>query len=363
VGLSQQDLADRVGVKRSTVVRLESGESSPRPWYRPLYAEALQVSLAELDELLEQRSEATASPGTQSEPGGLLLPSGADGDTQPTAGPDYVDAIRGTAAHLIELDTQHGGDEVVQLAVGGRRRTGRSRILVAYDADQQLLARQLVQEALLASRSAGDRSMELFELAHLAMQSVHLRRPAEALRVASDVADDNRLSGLTEAAFRVRLARALGQMGQRQRSIGELRRARSLVEDGVASNDPSWTWWLGSAELAWHEGMMRADLGEATAAIDSLRAAYDLRPVDHRRARYNDLAHLLHALVDVQAWQEAESSMGELLSYGVEVSSARTAALLRRVVDAVRRGRPGPTSTLTDSADAIAAQLAEQSRI
>jgi transcriptional regulator with XRE-family HTH domain len=381
IGLSQQDLAERVGVTRSTIIRLESGESTPRPWYRPLYAEALQVSLGRLDELLEQTATIRRSASSDTA-GGLLLPEAVDDSTHAAAGPEYVQSVRQTAAHLIDLDTQHGGDDVVRLAVRAFQSAYRqlsSGLYVpeverdlsaavgelaevaswaAFDANQQALARQLVHEALFASRSAGDRTMELFELAHLAMQSIYLRRPAEALRVAGDVINDNRLSGRTEAAFRVRLARALGQTGQRQRGLDELRRARSLVHDGLSSDDPSWTWWLDDAELAWHEGMMLADLNELPAAVEHFRAAYDLRPVELRRARYNDLAHLLHALVDIRAWHDAESSAGELLAHGDDVSSARTAALLRSAADAIRRGRPGPTSTLSDAADAIAAQLA-----
>lgn len=50
---------------------------------------------------------------------------------------------------------------------------------IAYDADQQATARSLTNEALLLSRLAGDRRMELFDLAQLAMQSVHLGQAAK----------------------------------------------------------------------------------------------------------------------------------------------------------------------------------------
>jgi Helix-turn-helix domain len=57
LGLSQADLAERVGVDRSTIARCEQGLSTPRPWYRPLWADALGVSLEELDWLLADRQE------------------------------------------------------------------------------------------------------------------------------------------------------------------------------------------------------------------------------------------------------------------------------------------------------------------
>ncbi len=53
VGLSQEQLAERLGVDRSTVVRWESGETMPQPWLRPKIARALQVSATHLGDLLD----------------------------------------------------------------------------------------------------------------------------------------------------------------------------------------------------------------------------------------------------------------------------------------------------------------------
>jgi DNA-binding XRE family transcriptional regulator len=52
VGLSQEGLAEAVGVDRSTVVRWEAGETEPQPWIRPRLARALAVSTEELAGLL-----------------------------------------------------------------------------------------------------------------------------------------------------------------------------------------------------------------------------------------------------------------------------------------------------------------------
>lgn len=52
VGFSQDQLAERLKVDRSTVARWESGETEPQPWIRPRLARALQVSAGELNDLL-----------------------------------------------------------------------------------------------------------------------------------------------------------------------------------------------------------------------------------------------------------------------------------------------------------------------
>jgi hypothetical protein len=121
-----------------------------------------------------------------------------DADDKEPADAAYVESIRDDTRRLIDLDTRYGGDDLVHLAVratstadehlaaGCRARTLESDLQaavgelaqvaawIAYDADQQQMARQLTNEALLHSRLAGDRLMELFEPAQLAMQSLHL---------------------------------------------------------------------------------------------------------------------------------------------------------------------------------------------
>jgi tetratricopeptide (TPR) repeat protein/transcriptional regulator with XRE-family HTH domain len=52
VGLTQEQLAERLGVERTTVVRWERGETQPQPWLRPRLAAELQVSAERIEELL-----------------------------------------------------------------------------------------------------------------------------------------------------------------------------------------------------------------------------------------------------------------------------------------------------------------------
>ncbi|MEU5943249.1 helix-turn-helix domain-containing protein, partial [Micromonospora sp. NPDC047548] len=52
VGHTQESLAEKLGVDRTTIVRWERAESAPQPWVRLGLAEALQVTPDQLDELL-----------------------------------------------------------------------------------------------------------------------------------------------------------------------------------------------------------------------------------------------------------------------------------------------------------------------
>lgn len=52
VGFSQDRLAERLKVDRSTVARWEAGETEPQPWLRPRLAHVLQVSVEQLNGLL-----------------------------------------------------------------------------------------------------------------------------------------------------------------------------------------------------------------------------------------------------------------------------------------------------------------------
>ncbi|MGB6164834.1 MAG: helix-turn-helix transcriptional regulator [Pseudonocardiaceae bacterium] len=59
-GHSQETLARALGVEPTTVGRWERGETSPQPWLRPKLADALAVSLEELDQLLTEDQPTTA---------------------------------------------------------------------------------------------------------------------------------------------------------------------------------------------------------------------------------------------------------------------------------------------------------------
>ena len=71
LGLTQEELAEQLGIDRSTVVRWERGETGPLPWMRPRLARALRVSADRLEELLGPRD----APGSLAAGGPRQLPA------------------------------------------------------------------------------------------------------------------------------------------------------------------------------------------------------------------------------------------------------------------------------------------------
>ncbi|APU14834.1 MULTISPECIES: helix-turn-helix transcriptional regulator [Actinoalloteichus] len=88
LGLTQEDLAARLRVERSTVVRWEGGEREPQPWIRPRLAAALNLSSEELEELLTEADGVDGDAGTR--PYEALAP----GDRNPAFGPEIAEQVR-----------------------------------------------------------------------------------------------------------------------------------------------------------------------------------------------------------------------------------------------------------------------------
>jgi transcriptional regulator with XRE-family HTH domain/tetratricopeptide (TPR) repeat protein len=90
MGFSQEALASALQVERSTVVRWESGDTQPQPWLRPRLAQALRVSLDELNELLAGPDQ----ENTARDQAGQLVP----GESSTAARPGLTQAPEGVMA-------------------------------------------------------------------------------------------------------------------------------------------------------------------------------------------------------------------------------------------------------------------------
>ncbi len=102
VGHTQESLADFVGVQPTTVGRWERGETSPQPWSRPKLAEALDVSVEQLDTMLAEEQPVA---------GGLRNPHAANEPDDPAHDPVLIAAWnhRGTVEAAAVLSGGGGG--------------------------------------------------------------------------------------------------------------------------------------------------------------------------------------------------------------------------------------------------------------
>jgi tetratricopeptide (TPR) repeat protein/DNA-binding XRE family transcriptional regulator len=126
VGLTQEQLAEEVGVERTTVVRWERGTTEPLPWLQPKLARALQVPTSQLTELL-----------------GGPAPAGLDGrglavQPVPRQLPAAVAGFTGRAAELGALtrllDEAGAGapGTVVISAIGGTAGVGKTALALSW---------------------------------------------------------------------------------------------------------------------------------------------------------------------------------------------------------------------------------------
>ena len=362
---------------KEMIKQWETGKYVPNPRYRALY---VRVTGRAEDDLF-----------------GVPTPGGASPVSNGDAPSDYAAIVRDTNQHLIVLDSRYGGTSIADLAVRaftsartalatGRHdaderdlqaaagETGEIAAWTLYDADRLEESRATTHEAMLLSRLAGDRSMELFELSHLALIDVHQRHSREAFRIAEHTIKGSTLAPRVEALFKLRAARALAQGGDRARALRTLDEASGALQESMHPRDPHWTWWLDSSELAWHRGILHMELGDLETAMPFLDEAAHGRlardpyvptiqagPVtacgqEWGRAAYNDLVHLLLALTMAGAWRETEALTATVADFTHEVVSARTVVMLQSAVRTVlrtRSGPGGPSSTLVDLAEQI----------
>jgi tetratricopeptide (TPR) repeat protein/transcriptional regulator with XRE-family HTH domain len=120
VGLTQEQLADQLGVERTTVVRWERGETQPLPWLRPKLAQALGVSADRIEELLAADG-ALASPQGRAAAVPRQLPAAAADFTGRAAELQALTAMLNQAA-------AQGPGTVVIAAIGGTAGVGKTAL-------------------------------------------------------------------------------------------------------------------------------------------------------------------------------------------------------------------------------------------
>ncbi|RZU48485.1 helix-turn-helix protein [Krasilnikovia cinnamomea] len=361
-GLSVRQLAALSRYGKSYVHDLETGRRVPNP-----------AVARRLDEALDAGGGLVHLAAPHTEPAlvhALTLPVAASPADQPMTD-EHVQQLHETVKHLVALDTLHGSESLYatavrafrnahrRLATAGAEQAARSDLQVviaevgevaawlAYDSEHQDISRQIANEAMLIARMAGDSSMQRFLLSHLSMQATYLERGSEALDLANRVIAERPRSRRVVGMMRVRRARALGQLGDGTRALAELQRASGELAGGVGPNDPAWSWWLHSAELAVHEARIRSAAGDGRGSVAASERSVRELPAGQGRDQALYRAWLVSDLVDVGAWRDAGEVAEQLIARSAVAGSARVPRILRRAER--RAGRAGAPMWLVDA--------------
>jgi transcriptional regulator with XRE-family HTH domain len=370
-GLTQEELAYRVGVDRSTVGRWEAGETEPQPWLRAKLARHLNITPAHLDGLLD---------GEPAPDGGDAFDRLVRVIEQPRSVDDaVVDHLAGVLAQ------QRQTEDVI----------GPRRVLVPVLAELDLVER-------LAREARGPVRARLVRLAGEYRQfagwmgedtddhPAALLHYARAMDAAQEVGDDNMqtsvLSMKSHLAWSEQdAARAIGLAAAGRRDPGRVSpgvlalitqqearghaldgdgdgvdRLLDLTEDLTATaaerpeDEPPWVYFAADpARVLFQRGVAYVELGRHSDAVDLFEQAHARLASGYRRDRGRYAANLaVAAALDGQV-DRAVAAGREALTVAVETGSAHTLTDLRRMRRALDRWPDHPAVREFD--DALAA--------
>jgi transcriptional regulator with XRE-family HTH domain len=391
LGLTQEALAARCDVERTTVARWETGFMEPGLWIRARLAEALEVTLKDLDALLtlEPGKEATVVevlPDSQERNQARLLlgqlasvvmapEQGADPawaepvDRLIAPGPARigmvdVEHVQALTAAMRAVDYAHGGgacrDAIAaqvrwsqQLLLADASDETRRGLLVAladlhnlagwtsFDVGMYSTARRHFSRALEQAQVAGHRSLAANVLNRLGRLHLHRGMYQEGLRffqLGQITAQDSGCS-VTVAILCANEAWAYALVGDRAQMNRSLARANNELEHADRENAEEWVRFFDQDELHAVTGVTLAALPDATgneldAAIEHMTAASE-RTTQMTRSRVLILPNLARAHIRAGNTDYGVRIGHEAVDGALTVRSVRPTDRLVEMVDDV----------------------------
>ena len=388
-GLSQLEFATLLGWSQSAVARAETGQRASLYDIRKLFevADAIGMPREALIPLLLGRSgeeqikreEATHMTMDRRRFGGGLVGLAATAGMSQIPVPAKVDSahVRYLQSSMEKLQTQDqilGGGALVRDGLRAYHRarrmldesdyneaigrqlmstTGELAVCVgwlAYDADDQSLARELYSEARLLADQSGDDGLAMHAMQVMSLQSVHLAQKGilpggarDAVRLGERAAELARHdpSPQLHALLAAREATAHAAIGDNRGFTVAISRAWREVDRGFTDDVPVWLRFVNSSEIATAEARGRLYLGDPAAAAALYRRSLDAPLSPRNSAVYRaELARALAANGDVTGAMTEGRVVLTALSTGA-VTSPRTFAKLHPVRQAAAHDRRG----------------------
>ncbi|WP_158851160.1 helix-turn-helix domain-containing protein [Saccharothrix deserti] len=348
LGFTQETLAQRLGVERSTVARWERGVQAPQPWNRPDLAKALQVTPDGLAELLSQ-TQANSARSAPSALGSSLRPNSL-------AGSDVVESIHATTQEFQVADRRMGGGalypsiahyltaEVAPQLLSPSGGVSVPRLFaaaasvteiagwMAHDSGEDGPARQYFDRAFRLAVAGDDRALAANACASMAHLAIELRQPRDALRIAAQGLDQaDHAQGTTRLVARLHSmrARGLALVGDRVGCARALEDAERTLGHAAGEEPAKWIAAFDEASLASEAALCFLQLTELGEAERRAREVIRLRSGDRVRSRTFAQLTLANVLVHAGRTDEAAAIGHEACSTITSLNSARVVHQLR----------------------------------
>ena len=352
-GFTQESLAERLQVDRSTIVRWESGRGTPQPWMRPRLARVLGVTTDQLQELLATTATVSNADAERRDYA-LRHPERSDLATSAMLRTDFE--------HLTERYEQtpsagllaEAGQQLshISLLADEARRGRVQRELRALQAAAATLMGQLVWDAsqrrdhetaksyyaqsVSVARHLRDRTLESHALLRTGYIALYGVRDAQAgldlcLQAAHTARDSSyALAGL--AMLHAGEAHAmLGHTAECERALGQAEKLLNLADPTDAAAEL-----LSPGQLGRLAGSCYLSLGQHRHA-EQLLAATATELSDRRKSRAIVLGNLTLALIRQGEVEAAVESLGRAIE---ELERTRGGGGMNIVFRAARELRP-----------------------
>ncbi|MEN8650981.1 helix-turn-helix transcriptional regulator [Streptomyces sp. 21So2-11] len=355
-GLTQEALAENLGVDRSTIVRWEAGKGSPQPWMRPRLATQLQVTADELHDLLTATGQAE-SLHTQRREHALRQPARTDLATAGVLRDDFEHLAsrydHAPSAGLLAEAGQHL-TEIGAIAAGARG--GRvQRAMRTLQADASTLMGQLIWDAsqrrdhattriyysqsVSVARHLQDRALEshaLLRTCYVALYGAH--DPRNGLTLARQAAEIARpVSRALTGLATLHAAEAHAMLGEATECESSLGRAEHHLEHTDPADIAAEL--VSPTQFGRLAGSCYLSLGQHERAEKTLMStAAQLR--DRRKSRAIVLGNLTLAYIRQGEVDAAVSALGTAID---ELEETRGGGGMNIVFGAARELRPWRT--------------------
>lgn len=364
-GFTQESLAERLGIDRSTVGRWERGTMTPLPWNQPDLAKALALTPEALADLLDDGGPpASFAASDESHPamiGQLSLRESRE--------PGVVARIQATAQAFQTADRRVGGGVLYPSVVRYLNQEIGPRLLdpaegvhgsalfaaaasmteiagwMSHDCGQDTMAHQYFDRAFRLASAAHDRALAGNACASMAHLAIELDQADNALRIATVGLDGTReTAGVQRLIARLHSmrARAFALRGELSSCTQELAAADRRLASATSEAAADWIATFDDASLASEAALCFLQLNEYQEAERQAREVIRLRSGDRVRSRAFGQLTLANILLEAGRPGEAASLGQEVCQLTSSLSSARVTQRLNELGHSLAVARSVP---------------------